>query len=142
MDESFDTRRIGLDRLSLGHPRHDLLSTYRRDGCHVVVLRGDLDLYTGPAVRRIVGEIAQSDPQAQVVVDMTELSFLDSSGLGVLIGGLRRLRAGGGSMHLAGCRGPVRDVLTITGLHQAFPIHENLHQALAAVAGSAGTDAP
>lgn len=142
MEESFDTRRIGLDRLSLGHPRRHVLHTYRRDGCQVVVLRGELDLYTGPALRRLMREIAQSDPVARVVVDMTELSFLDSSGLGVLIGGLRRLRASGGSMHLAGCRGPVRDVLTITGLHQAFPIHDDLPRALAAAAGLSGPAGP
>ncbi len=145
MNEHHDVGRLGLGRLAGGLRRTtEVVSAREEQGCHVVTLRGELDLYTGPPVRRTLAHLAEHHPHARVVIDMTELTFLDSSGLGVLIGGLRRLRATGGAMHLAGCRGPVREVLTITGLHHAFPLHDTVERALtAARTGDGGhTDHP
>ena len=81
-------------------------------------------LYTGPELRRPLIEITESDAAAQVLVDLTGVTFIDSSGLGVLIGGLRRLRTGGGTLAITGATGQVEQVLTVTGLLTVFPVHE------------------
>lgn len=121
------------DRLDRSHAVPPPVHT-RRDGCHVLGLRGELDLYTGPSVRTVITEIALREPTAQVVLDMSELTFLDSSGLRVLVAGLRQLRAGGGALRVAGGRGQVAEVLTITGLHQVLPIHPTADEAISAAA--------
>ncbi len=128
MDRSAD--RMEGERLSGAHVLDIVVGMIRRDGCHVVAVRGELDLYTGPPVRRVFEEIATEDPGACVIVDLEQLTFLDSSGLGVLISGLRRMRAGGGGVALASCRGAVAEVLTITGLHHTFPIFATVDDAV------------
>ncbi len=122
--------RQGSERLSGAHVLDVVVGTIHRDGCHVVAVRGELDLYTGPPVRRVFEEIATEEPGACVIVDLEQLTFLDSSGLGVLISGLRRMRAGGGGVALAGCQGAVAEVLTITGLHHTFPIFTSVDDAV------------
>jgi anti-sigma B factor antagonist len=122
--------RLEGERLTGAHVLDVVVGTIRREGCHVVAVRGELDLYTGPPVRRVFEEIATDEPSACVIVDLEQLTFLDSSGLGVLISGLRRLRAGGGGVALAGCRGAVAEVLTITGLHHTFPIFASVDDAI------------
>ena len=67
----------------------------------------------------------------RVVVDLADVSFMDSSGLGVLIGALRRLRELGGHLALVCGEGPVRRVLAITGLDRLFPVHGSVERAMA-----------
>jgi len=119
------------DRLDRGHAVPPPVHTHR-EGCHILSLHGDLDLYTGPPVRRMIHEIALRDASARVVLDLEALTFLDSSGLRVLVAGLRQLRSGGGSLRLAGGWGQVAEVLTITELHQVLPIHDTLDEAITA----------
>jgi anti-sigma B factor antagonist len=126
------------ERLAGAHVLDVVVGNTRRDGCHVVAVRGELDLYTGPPVRRVFEEIAAQEPAASVVVDLDLLTFLDSSGLGVLISGLRRLRAGGGTLSLAGCRGAVAEVLAITGLHHAFRIFDTVAEAVSSSGRATG----
>lgn len=102
-----------------------------RPGGHVVEVTGDLDLYTGPSLRQALFALADEQPGRRVAVDLSGLRFLDSSGLGVLIAGLKRIRAGGGTLALVGCAGAVLEVLVVTGLDRAFPLHDTVDEALA-----------
>jgi anti-sigma B factor antagonist len=96
----------------------------RRDGTTLVVLRGDLDLATAPDLRETLVEV--SDEGARIVVDMEAVEFLDSAGLGILVGGLRRARTRGGDLELVCSNSEVLKPLEITGLDRVFTIHDRL----------------
>lgn len=95
----------------------------------VVEARGEVDLYTAPGLKEELTELIDRGKN-RLVVDLGGIEFLDSTGLGVLIGGLRRCREGDGALVLAAPPEPVRKVLRITGLDQVFPIHDTVDQAV------------
>ena len=82
---------------------------------HVVAVRGDVDLYSAPELRRSLDELIGSG-KTRVLVDLTETSFIDSTTLGVLVGAIKRLRVHDGRLALA-CDDPsILRVFGITGL--------------------------
>lgn len=91
------------------------------DGSHEVRLRGELDLATAGQLRDELARLA-SDGAQVVTVDMSELAFIDSTGLSVLITGLKHLRQRGGDMTLRSPTPSTRRVLEITGLTEVFSI--------------------
>lgn len=91
----------------------------------VVYLQGEVDLASAPQLRRGIYEVIDQGHQ-KVAIDLSEVEFMDSTGLGVLIGGLKRLRESGGSMVLVGIRPAVGRVFEITGLDRIFTIHDSL----------------
>jgi anti-sigma B factor antagonist len=97
----------------------------------VVHLGGEIDVYTAPLVREKLDEQIQAG-RTDLVVDLTEVSFLDSTGLGVLVGRLKLARTRGGSMRLVGTDDRVLKVFAITGLDKVFEIHPDVASALAA----------
>jgi anti-sigma B factor antagonist len=118
------------ERLSGEHARFGGVRSSQVDGCHVIAVAGELDLYSGPSLRTSLYALAERDPAPHIVVDLGGLTFLDSTGLGVLVGALKRLRTRGGSLRLAGCHGPVHEVLVITGLHQTFSLFDTVPEAV------------
>ena len=86
-----------------------------------VLLLGELDMSTAPQLREELQRLA-SDGATMVTVDLSELAFVDSTGLSVLITGLKRLRQQGGEMALRSPTPGTRRVLEITGLTEVFPI--------------------
>jgi anti-anti-sigma factor len=97
------------------------LDTERHDGHVRLGLTGELDLDTAPALLAAVVE--QLDTGAtDVVVDLTHLSFIDSSGLGTLVGCWRRATNAGATLVVANPNEDVRVTLEITGLDQILPI--------------------
>jgi anti-sigma B factor antagonist len=106
---------------------------YRVDdepGCVVVTAAGEIDLRSLGGLDRALTAALASSPR--VVVDLTMVMFIDSSGLGVLIGARNRARELGGWVSLVGPPAPVRRILTGTHLHQAFPLFKTLDDALGA----------
>lgn len=95
----------------------------------VVTVAGEVDVATAPRFRELlIGQIA--DGRHQIVVDMTWVDFIDSTGLGVLIGGLKRIRSHGGDLRLVIDDPRVLKVFDITGLDQIFTIYPALDAAL------------
>ena len=86
-----------------------------------VRLLGELDVSTAPGLRDELTRLA-SDGATMVTVDLSELAFVDSTGLSVLITGLKRLRQQGGEMTLRSPSPGARRVLEITGLTEVFSI--------------------
>jgi anti-sigma B factor antagonist len=85
-----------------------------RDGFVRVVVHGDLDLFTAPLLQ---GELASLERGSDsIVVDLSDLSFLDASGLRPLVGAWSRASAGGRQFTIVGCRPAVRRVFQLTGL--------------------------
>jgi anti-sigma B factor antagonist len=100
---------------------------------HVIELGGEVDLYTAPEFKeRMVGVVDAG--KKRLVVDLSEATFIDSTTLGVLVGGVKRLRPGGGALALV-CTDPnIRKIFEITGLDRVFSIHETRDEAVAALA--------
>lgn len=99
----------------------------------VIELGGEVDLYTAPEFKERMLQVIESGKK-RVVVDLTEATFIDSTTLGVLVGGVKRLRPAGGSLVLV-CKDPnITKIFEITGLDRVFQIHATRDEALAAVA--------
>jgi len=96
----------------------------------VVAVRGEVDIATAPKLREKLVELA-SQGAHKVVVDLEGVDFLDSTGLGVLIGGMKRLRGLDGDLTLVCTQPRILKVFEITGLNRAFTIHETVDAAVA-----------
>ena len=76
------------------------LDTVGRPGdCAVLRVTGEVDTYTAPMLRDRIRELADKDA-VHLIADLSQVDFLDSTGLGALVGGLKRLREAGGSLTL------------------------------------------
>jgi len=107
------------------------LSTRAESGRTVVEVAGEIDVYTAPKLREQLAELVDAG-RHDIVVDMQRVEFLDSTGLGVLVGGLKRIRQHDGSMNLVCTQERILKIFRITGLTKVFPIHESVAAAVAA----------
>ena len=105
-----------------------ILDTNDRGDLTVVSVKGEVDLYTAPSLKESVADLVTSG-RSKIAVDLGEVEFMDSTGLGVLIGALKRCKEAGGSLTLIAPREPVLKVLAITGLDKVFSIHADVEQA-------------
>jgi anti-sigma B factor antagonist len=87
----------------------------------VVQARGALDVERAPALRRTLADLID-DGARSVVVDLRETPYLDSVGLGVLVGALKRARDRGGEVSLCGPQKNVYELIDLTGLTEVFVI--------------------
>lgn len=105
-------------------------STDRRaDGTAVVASTGRLDMVAAPQLRALVTQTV-ADGAARVVVDLEATTFIDSSGLGALIAGLKVARQAGGDLRIARAGEQVRMVLELTQLHTVLKPYETVEAAL------------
>lgn len=91
------------------------------DDATVVSVRGEVDLYTAPKLRERLDEAVQGD-SPRVVVDLGQLDFIDSTGLGVLVGALKQARAAGGDVTLRNANRSTHKILEIAGLTELFTV--------------------
>ncbi len=98
----------------------------------VIAVRGEVDLFTAPDLKAAIGA-AVSEGRVRVVVDLSETSFLDSSGLGVLVGALQRLRDRDGALSVVNVDPSIARTFTITGLDQILAVRETREDAIAAL---------
>lgn len=96
----------------------------------VVEVVGEIDVYTASVLREKLADLIDAD-HTDLVVDLTGVGFMDSTGLGVLVGGLKKVRGFGGRLQLVIDQEKVMKVFRITALTQVFTIHETLENALA-----------
>jgi anti-sigma B factor antagonist len=112
--------------------RMDLDLNVRKDGDHSVLeVAGEIDVYTAPKLREQLIELV-SDGSYHIVVDLEKVDFLDSTGLGVLVGGLKRVRNHDGSLQLVCTQEKILKIFRITGLTKVFPIHSSVDDAISA----------
>ncbi|MDY7104003.1 MAG: STAS domain-containing protein [Actinomycetota bacterium] len=86
----------------------------------VLVVRGDLDLASAPALRAAI--IGAVEPGRDLTIDLSAVDLVDSTGIGCLIGALRRVRQAGGDVALRDPRPRVLDLLELCGLDSVFTI--------------------
>jgi anti-sigma B factor antagonist len=120
-----------LDTLSI-----DVTST-NEGRTQIFVLHGSLDLATSPSLRAALLDATQRDG-GQVVVDLTQLEFLDSTGLSALIGAHKRALENDSSLRLVVKEGQILRLLRITGLLEVLVVYRGLDDALAGAGRLAG----
>jgi anti-sigma B factor antagonist len=104
------------------------IKTRRDDGTCVMTLAGEIDVYTAPRLKDALVESIASDC-ANLIIDLESVAFIDSSGLGVLVGALRRAKERGGVVRLVCTRDGILKVFRITGLDKVFPIFADTREA-------------
>jgi anti-sigma B factor antagonist len=108
------------------------LETRDENGRTIVKVGGEIDVYTAPKLREQLVELVGAG-KYHLIVDMEDVDFLDSTGLGVLVGGLKRVRAHEGSLRLVCTQERILKIFRITGLTKVFPISDTVEQAVSAV---------
>jgi anti-sigma B factor antagonist len=106
------------------------------DQTQLIAVEGQIDLYSAPEFKeRTMRAIEQG--KRRLVIDLSEVSFLDSTALSVLVGALRRLRPFGGAIAIVSAEPDVRRLFEITGLETTLPICASREDALQTVAAVA-----
>ncbi|MDP2233737.1 MAG: STAS domain-containing protein [Actinomycetota bacterium] len=101
----------------------------RSEGLCVITLVGEVDVYTAPQLKERLVESIEGGC-VNILVDLEQVGFIDSSGLGVLVGGLRRVKENSGAIRLVCSRENILKIFRITGLDKVFPIFDTLERAL------------
>jgi anti-sigma B factor antagonist len=106
------------------------------EDAYVISLAGEVDLYTAPEFKQQLLEVI-SQGGKQVVIDFTNTTFIDSTTLGVLVGGVKRLRTNGGQLSLVCSDRNITKIFEITGLDRVFTIYGTRDEAVSQVGSTA-----
>jgi anti-sigma B factor antagonist len=110
----------------------DMKTEQLSETAYVVSLSGEVDLYTAPEFKQQLLEVIAQGGR-QVVVDFTDATFIDSTTLGVLVGGVKRLRTKDGELSLVCSDRNISKIFEITGLDRVFAIYQTRDEAVAAL---------
>ena len=114
----------------------DIKTEQLSESKYVISLAGEVDLYTAPEFKQQLLEVI-GQGGTEVVVDFTSTTFIDSTTLGVLVGGVKRLRAQDGRLSLVCSDRNITKIFEITGLDRVFTIFPTRDEALAKAGASA-----
>lgn len=104
------------------------VETYDHGTWSVVAVRGEVDVASAPGLREAVIRLV-SEGHSHLVIDLEAVDFIDSTGLGVLVGALKRVRVKGGELRLVCTNSRVLKVFDITGLDAVFPRFDSVEAA-------------
>ncbi|HEY7938472.1 MAG TPA: STAS domain-containing protein [Acidimicrobiales bacterium] len=107
------------------------LDVTQRDRWTVLAVSGEVDVATAPRLREQLVQLVNQGSH-HLVVDLEGVDFLDSTGLGVLVGALKRVRLQDGELTLVCTQERIVKVFDITGLSKVFTLHESVDSAVAA----------
>jgi len=105
------------------------------DSSYVISLAGEVDLYTAPEFKQQLLEVIAQGAR-HVVVDFSDTTFIDSTTLGVLVGGVKRLRTNDGQLSLVCSDRNITKIFEITGLDRFFTIYPSRDEALEQIQSS------
>ncbi|MGZ4202796.1 MAG: STAS domain-containing protein [Thermoleophilaceae bacterium] len=109
--------------------------SYKEDSV-VIRLQGEVDLYAAPELKDHVNRAIESG-KTKLILDLSEATFIDSTTLGILVSGMKRLRPRGGMLAVL-CPDPtMARIFDITGLNRMFSVHDTLDAAMAALESTA-----
>lgn len=100
-------------------------------GKSVLAVTGEVDVHTAPELDAALTQVVEAG-KYQIVVDLSGVEFLDSTGLGVLVKALKRVREHDGALAVVATTDRISKVFRITGLDSAIGLHESLESALGA----------
>jgi stage II sporulation protein AA (anti-sigma F factor antagonist) len=104
------------------------------EGCHLMKLRGQLDLETAPLLKDVIAELDRENART-LILSLEECTFVDSTGLQAVLKSAKDLDSGGVKLLLAGARGPVLRLLETTGVTNMALVYESVDQAKRAALG-------
>jgi len=117
------------------------IKTEQLDGdSYVISLAGEVDLYTAPEFKQQLLEVIAQGGK-DVVVDLSDTTFIDSTTLGVLVGGVKRLRSNDGQLSLVCSDRNITKIFEITGLDRVFTIYGTRDEAVSKL-GTTGSAPP
>jgi anti-sigma B factor antagonist len=99
------------------------------DGIKVLDVAGEIDVYTAPQFKEAVNSVLAAG-QKHLVINMANVTYMDSSGFGALLSATKRLRPSGGSVNLVKCSGAIDRILKITRLNTVFSTFESVEEAI------------
>jgi anti-sigma B factor antagonist len=114
----------------------DIKTEQLGEGSYAISLAGEVDLYTAPEFKQQLLEVI-SQGGKNVIVDFSDTTFIDSTTLGVLVGGVKRLRSNDGQLSLVCSDRNITKIFEITGLDRVFTIYATRGEAVDAI-GSPG----
>lgn len=97
----------------------------------IIEIGGEIDVYTAPRLREAI-VAAIEEGRHRLIIDVQKVNFLDSTGLGVLVGALKRVRGDGGSLDIVCTQERILKIFEITGLDKVFGLHATVDEARAA----------
>ena len=106
-------------------------SLRHRDGVPILDVVGEIDIYTTPQFKEAVSA-AIDEGRPGIVINMTQVTYMDSSGFGTLLSATKRLRPVDGALYLSGCNEAITRMLQITRLNTIFGIYATEEEAIAA----------
>ncbi len=115
----------------------DIKTEQVTDDTYVISLAGEVYLYTAPEFKQQLVEVINQGGR-EVVVDFSGTPFIDSTTLGVLVGGVKRLRSNDGQLSLVCSDRNITKIFEITGLDRVFTIYPTRDEAVAAVGAAGG----
>ena len=101
------------------------------EGTKVLDVAGEIDVYTAPQFKEAVNGIL-AEGQKHLVINMANVSYMDSSGFGTLLSATKRLRPQGGTVNLVKCNRSIERILKITRLDTIFATHGDVDEAVRA----------
>lgn len=104
-------------------------------GIPVVKVAGEIDVYTVPEFKSAVNKAMEAGAK-YLVVDLTDVGYMDSGGFGTLLGATKRLKPKGGGIDLVGCSEAIERMLRITRLDSIFGVYGTVDEAVAAVSAA------
>ena len=110
----------------------DIKTEQISEDSYVISLAGEVDLYTAPEFKQQLLEVIGQGGR-QVIVDFTSTTFIDSTTLGVLVGGVKRLRTNEGQLSLVCSDRNITKIFEITGLDRVFTIYPTRNEAVSNV---------
>lgn len=120
------------------HTDVELSSQQMDEQTAVLSIGGEVDLYTVPQLKEEILELIERGVR-RLVVNLSDTQYLDSTALGALIGGLKRLREREGELRLASPQPRIRKLLEITRLHNVFDVCDSVSDALKGWTAQGGT---
>jgi len=99
----------------------------------LVRLQGELDIHTAGSVRQMLQTELEKGTTVHLLLNLGKLTFMDSSGLGVILGRYRNLQTAGGQLFLCDVPQPVRRLLELSGVHKLARIFSTEEEALQSI---------
>ena len=113
----------------------DIKTEQLGEDAYLISLSGEVDLYTAPDFKQQLLQVI-GDGARQVIVDFSQTTFIDSTTLGVLVGGVKRLQPNGGQLLLVCSDRNITKIFEITGLDRVFTIYPTRVEAVEQLDGS------
>ena len=110
-------------------------SLRHEDDIPVLDVTGEIDIYTTPQFKEAVSAAIDQNKPA-IVINMANVTYMDSSGFGTLLSATKRLRPLDGALYLSGCNEAIQRMLQITRLNTIFGVYATEAEALAAAKSS------